>query len=162
MKLLNQTTLALSLALLCLSAQAADTPAESAAPTASVPSASDRISTARAAIKAKNWKLALAELNSAVKDDPKNADIHNLLGYANRKQSQPNLPKAFEHYKTALQLDPKHKGAHEYIGEAYLMDKKPAEAEKHLASLEKICGNKTCEEYADLAKSLADYRAKNK
>jgi hypothetical protein len=62
----------------------------------------------------------------------------------------------------ALQLDPKHKGAHEYIGEAYLMDKKPAEAEKHLASLEKICGNKTCEEYADLAKSLADYRAKNK
>jgi Tfp pilus assembly protein PilF len=166
MKLLNQTTLALSLALLCLSAQAADTPAESAAPTAtstaSTPTASERISTARAAIKAKNWKLALAELNSAVKDDPKNADIHNLLGYANRKQAQPNLPKAFEHYKMALQLDPKHKGAHEYIGEAYLMDKKPAEAEKHLASLEKICGNKTCEEYADLAKSLADYRAKNK
>jgi Tfp pilus assembly protein PilF len=117
MKLLNQTTLALSLALLCISAQAADTPAESAAPTAtstaSTPSASERISTARAAIKAKNWKLALAELNSAVKDDPKNADIHNLLGYANRKQAQPNLPKAFEHYKMALQLDPKHKGAHE-------------------------------------------------
>ena len=42
------------------------------------------------------------------------------------------------------------------------MDKKPAEAEKHLATLEKLCGNKTCEEYADLAKSLADYRVKNK
>ncbi len=157
MKIIQHTALALSLALSCLSVQAADTPAESAAPTAS-----ERMSAARTAIKAKNYQLALTELNAAVKEDPKNADVHNLLGYANRKQAQPNLPKAFEHYKMALQLDPKHKGAHEYIGEAYLMDKKPAEAEKHLASLEKICGNKTCEEYADLAKSLADYRAKNK
>jgi Tfp pilus assembly protein PilF len=131
-------------------------------PTAAGPTASERISTARDAIKAKNWKAALNELNMAVKEEPKNADVHNLLGYANRKQAQPNLPKAFEHYKMALQLDPKHKGAHEYIGEAYLMDKKPAEAEKHLATLEKLCGNKTCEEYADLAKSLGDYRVKNK
>lgn len=131
-------------------------------PTADAPAASDRMSTARAAIKVKDWKKALAELNVAVKEDPKNADAHNLYAYVNRKQAQPNLPKAFEHYKIALQLDPKHKGAHEYIGEAYLMDKNPAEAEKHLATLEKICGNKTCEEYADLAKSLADYRVKNK
>ncbi len=131
-------------------------------PTADAPTASERMSTARAAIKSKDWKKAIAELNVAVKEDPKSADAHNLYAYANRKQAQPNLPKAFEHYKIALQLDPKHKGAHEYIGEAYLMDKKPAEAEKHLASLEKICGNKTCEEYADLAKSLAEYRVKNK
>ena len=27
------------------------------------------------------------------------------------------------------------------------MDDKPAEAEKHLAELEKICGGKACEEY---------------
>ena len=150
----------LSMTMVCalsVSAFAADT-----APIATAPTASERITTARDAIKSKNWKLALAELNVAVNDEPKNADVHNLLGYSYRKQAQPNLPKAFEHYKTALQLDPKHKGAHEYIGEAYLMDKKPAEAEKHLATLEKLCGNKTCEEYADLAKSLADYRVKNK
>jgi Tfp pilus assembly protein PilF len=135
-----------------------------AADTSSVaaPVAPDRMVSARAAVKAKDWKKALAELNLAVKEDPKNADAHNLLGYTNRKQSQPNLAKAFEHYKMALQLDPKHKGAHEYIGEAYLMDKQPDEAEKHLAMLEKLCGNKTCEEYADLAKSLADYRTKSK
>ncbi len=40
------------------------------------------------------------------------------------------------------------------------MDKKPQEAEKHLLELEKICGNKTCEEYADLAKALAEYKAR--
>ena len=130
-------------------------------PTVSQPSASERISLAREAVKNKDWKKSLAELNIAVKDEPRNADAHNLLAYSLRKQATPNLPKAFEHYKTALSLNPKHKGAHEYIGEAYLMDKKPAEAEKHLTELEKICGNKSCEEYADLAKAIADYKAKN-
>jgi Tfp pilus assembly protein PilF len=145
-----------ALAAVCAAATAADTPSMAA------PEASDRLASARSAIQAKDWKKAIAELNAAVKAEPKNADAHNLLAYSNRKQAQPNLLKAFEHYKIALQLDPKHKGAHEYIGEAYLMDKKPEEAEKHLATLEKLCGNKTCEEYVDLSKSLAAYRANNK
>ena len=126
------------------------------------PTASERISTARDYIKAKNWKSALSELKMAARDEPRNADVYNLLGYSYRKQAQPDLPQAFASYKKALELDPKHLGAHEYIGEAYLMDKKPAEAQKHLVILEKLCGNKTCEEYADLAKSLSDYQAKNK
>ncbi len=137
-------------------AQAADT-----GPAVRQPSATERIDLARDAIKKQDWKRSLAELNLAAREEPRNADVHNLLGYTYRKQATPNLPKAFEHYKTALNLNPKHKGAHEYIGEAYLMDKKPQEAEKHLVELEKICGNKTCEEYADLAKALADYKAKN-
>ncbi len=137
-------------------AQAADT-----GPEVKQPSANERIDLARGAIKARDWRKALAELNLAVREEPRNAEVHNLLGYSYRKQASPNLPKAFEHYKTALGLNPKHKGAHEYIGEAYLMDKKPQEAEKHLAELEQLCGNKTCEEYADLAKSIAEYKAKN-
>jgi Tfp pilus assembly protein PilF len=149
--------LALGLACACSVSQAADT-GSSVAP----PSVAERLTDAREAIKGQNWRKAQSELNSALRSEPRNADVHNLLGYTHRKQAQPNLPKAFEHYKIALQLDPGHKGAHEYIGEAYLMDKKPIEAEKHLATLEKLCGNKTCEEYADLARSLADYRLKNK
>jgi lipoprotein NlpI len=92
---------------------------------------------------------------------PRSADVHSLYGFFYRKQAAPDLAKAFDSYKTALKFDPKHKGAHEYIGEAYLMAKQPEEAEKHLAQLELICGNKTCEEYEDLAKALADYKAKN-
>jgi hypothetical protein len=38
------------------------------------------------------------------------------------------------------------------------MDKKPAEAEKHLAELQRICGNTTCEEYVDLAHAIAQYK----
>ncbi len=125
------------------------------------PNASERLDLARAAIKNKDWKKSLAELNLAVRDEPRNADVHNLLGYSYRKQASPNLPKAFEHYKTALSLNPRHKGVHEYLGEAYLLDKKPEEAEKLLTELEKLCGNKTCEEYADLAKAITDYKAKN-
>ena len=68
------------------------------------------------------------------------------------------MPKAFEHYEAALRLQPTHRGAHESIGEAYLMDNKPAEAEKHLAQLEQICGGTGCEEYQDLFKSIAAYK----
>lgn len=139
-----------------LPAFAADIPGATSAP-----NASERLVAARKAIEAKDWGKAMSELNQAVREEPRNADVHNLLGYTYRKRATPDISKAFEHYKTALSLNPKHKGAHEYIGEAYLIDKKPAEAQKHLAQLEAICGNKTCEEYADLAKALADYKAKN-
>ncbi len=124
-------------------------------------SVSDRLATARTAIAAKDWGRAMSELSAAAREEPRNADVHNLLGYSYRKRATPDITKAFEHYYTALKIDPRHKGAHEYIGEAYLMEKRPLEAEKHLAELEKICGNKTCEEYADLSKSIADYKAKN-
>lgn len=154
---MKHLVLSLGLACACTASLAADT-----GTTVAQPSVAERLASAREAIKGQNWRKAQSELNTALKSEPKNADIHNLLGYTHRKQAQPNLPKAFEHYKAALQLNPQHKGAHEYIGEAYLMDKKPDEAAKHLAALETLCGDTSCEEYADLAKSIADYRASGK
>ena len=139
--------------------RAADTPSETPSVKSPGPGVKERLSIARTAIDAKDWTKALNELNLAAKEDPRNADVQNLLGYSYRKRSNPDLTKAFEHYNEALKLNPRHKGAHEYIGEAYLMDKKPAEAQKHLAQLEGLCGNKTCEEYADLAKAIANYNA---
>jgi Flp pilus assembly protein TadD len=126
------------------------------------PAASDHVGDARRAIQVKNWSTAITELKTAVREEPRNADAHNLLAYSYRKQAKSDLPKAFEHYGIALKLNPNHRGAHEYIGEAYLMDKKPAAAEKHLAELERICGNKTCEEYADLQRAISAYKVANK
>lgn len=117
---------------------------------------------ARLAVKARDWRRALISLNLALKEEPRNADVYNLLGYCYRKQASPDLSRAFEHYTMALKLDPKHRGAHEYIGEAYLMDRKPLEAEKHLLRLEAICGNRNCEEYADLARAIESYKAQKK
>ncbi|WP_291013420.1 tetratricopeptide repeat protein [Hydrogenophaga sp.] len=147
--------LLLAAALAWSGAHAADTPSNLG------PTVSERLTTARAAIAAKDWSRALSELNTAAREEPRNAEVHNLLGYSHRKQATPNLAKAFEHYRIALQIDPKHKGAHEYIGEAYLMNRQPAEAEKHLTTLEQLCGSQTCEEYADLARAIQDYRTKN-
>ena len=142
----------LLLALGAAGATANDTPEPAPPPVA------EQLSSARAAIAKKGWSRALSELQSALRQEPRNAEVHNLLGYTYRKQDTPNLPKAFEHYHKALEFNPKHRGAHEYIGEAYLMDKKPDQAQKHLEALEAICGNKTCEECADLTRSLAEYR----
>ena len=47
------------------------------------------------------------------------ADIYNLLGYSYRKNDNPDLDKAFESYKIAIEVDPEHLGAHEYLGELY-------------------------------------------
>ena len=105
-----------------------------------------------AAIKAQDWPGAVTRLNAALRTDPDNADVHNLLGFAYRKQGQ--LDPAFRHYERALKLDPRHRGAHEYIGEAYLIAGRKPQAIEHLAALEKICG-RGCEEYQDLAKAIA-------
>ena len=150
---------ALALFAATTAAEAADTPGSN--PGVRAPSAAERLARARKAIEAKDWSAALRELNAAEREEPRNADVQNLLGYSYRKRANPDLPKAIGHYQAALRLDPRHKGAHEYLGEAWLMDGKPAEAEKHLAELEKICGGKACEEYQDLAKAIADHKAKH-
>lgn len=109
------------------------------------------------AIEAKSWNNAILAFKRVVARDPKNADAHNFLGYANRWQG--NMDESFQHYHEALKLNPNHKGANEYIGVAYLKINKPEKASEHLAKLEKICGVK-CEEYEDLSKAIAEYAAK--
>ena len=104
------------------------------------------------AVQAKDWGKAVTFLSSVVKVEPTNADAQNLLGYAYRNQKKYDL--AFVHYNAALKIDPKHKAAHEYVGEAYVLTGNKAKAQEHLAALERICG-KGCEEYQDLARALA-------
>ena len=111
------------------------------------------------AIEAKDWNGAIKSLTAAAQREPRNADIQNLLGYSYRNAGK--LDPAFKHYQLALQIDPRHRGAHEYIGEAYLLADNPAKAEEHLAALKKICPG-VCEERDDLMKSIERYRASKK
>ncbi len=117
--------------------------------------------TGRARIAAKDWSGAAAVMEKAVARDPRNADYHNLLAYAVRNGANPNMDLVFKHYQEALRLDPKHRGAHEYIGEAYLMVGNPAKAKEHLAALNKLCFF-TCEEYRDLKKAIERYESTKK
>jgi len=111
------------------------------------------------AIEAKDWNGAIQSLTKAAQSDSRSADIQNLLGYAYRNTGQ--LEPAFKHYQRALQLDPRHLGAHEYIGEAYLIANNPAKAEEHLAALKRFCPG-MCEERDDLSKKIQEYRARSK
>ena len=111
----------------------------------------------KAAIAAKDWNAAIRSLSSAALRDTRNADIENYLGYAYRQSGK--LESAFAHYQRALRLDPRHRGAHEYIGEAYLLANNLAKAEEHLAALERICLI-PCDEYEDLKEAVAKYRAR--
>ncbi len=107
--------------------------------------------TGKKAIERKDWKAAVDSLSKALTRSPESADIHNYLGYAHRHLD--DLTQSFAHYHEALRIDPNHRGANEYIGEAYLKAGQPEKAAEHLARLEKICG-KRCEEYQDLARSI--------
>ena len=136
-------------------ASAADTPEPARAP-------ADRdLGDARARIAAKDWAGARDVMEKAVVREPGNAEYHNLLAYAIRHTPNPNMDVVFKHYGEALRIDPKHKGAHEYIGEAYLLVGNLAKAKEHLAALDKLCFF-SCEEYRDLKKAIQQYEARKK
>lgn len=110
----------------------------------------------RAALKAGDARTALPRFQSALKRFPDAADLHNELGFTHRKLRQ--MDKAFEHYKRALAIRPDHRGAHEYIGEAYLIVDDLPGAERHLATLRSLC-LLPCDESKDLEKAIAEYKS---
>ena len=126
----------------------------------SAPATSDPVlEQAAAAGERKDWPAAQALLREALAKTPDNADYHNLYAYALRNGANPDMSLVFTHYNEALRLDPKHRGAHEYIGEAYLLVGNPAKAKEHLAQLDKLCFL-PCSEYRDLKTAIADYERK--
>ena len=109
-------------------------------------------------IEEKRWDEAVQVLTTEAERDRSNADVHNWLGYAERNRGDADA--AFGHYARALALDPKHRGAHEYVGEAYLMVGDLARAKEHLAVLAKLCRSR-CEEYEDLKEHVEDYEERH-
>ena len=111
---------------------------------------------ANAAIAKKDWVAAQTTLKQALTNNAQNADYHNLYAYSLRKGANPDMKLVFFHYEEALRIDPKHRGAHEYIGEAYLQTGDLAKAKEHLAALDKLCFF-GCEEFTDLKAAVAKY-----
>ena len=147
----SRTLLAVIAAVLVMSASAALADAGTWAPETS---ADPNFVAAKKAIDAGDWKKALDLLNKC----RVNADVHNYLGYTYRHLG--NFDAAFHNYKRALEIEPQHRGAHEYVGEAFLLTNNLPKAEEHLAALNRICGT-GCEEYKDLAREIAAYKKKH-
>ena len=106
------------------------------------------------ALVAEDWNGAIAALKLAALRDPRNADIHNYIGYAYRRLRQ--LGPAMQYYQQALLLNRRHRSAHEHLGELYLVLGEPAKAEQQLATLQEICLI-PCVETDDLKRAIAAY-----
>ena len=105
----------------------------------------------RAKIEAKDYKAALAELMPML-DTHQHADVYSLMGFALRKTG--DYKQAYTFYRKALDFDPEHKGALEYLGELYVETGQVDKARENLALLKKLCPV-GCEEMFDLEEALA-------
>src|SRR4030095_3086490 len=106
--------------------------------------------------------LAMATLGVAADVPPSSRlpEDQDLRAAAPRSHPpNPDMNVVFQHYREALRIAPQHRGAHEYIGEAYLMVGDLPRAKEHLAALDKLCFF-TCAEYRDLKKEMEHYEKK--
>jgi Flp pilus assembly protein TadD len=108
------------------------------------------LTSVRAKIAAKNYPAALTELRDLA-EDTQQADVYNLLGFTLRKTG--DFKTSLTYYVKALQLQPDHKGAHEYLGELYVQTGDLDKAKEQLAVLAKLCPG-GCEEREDLEKAI--------
>jgi tetratricopeptide (TPR) repeat protein len=113
---------------------------------------------AEKAIKKGQFDKAYEMLAAKESKYSKNADLYNLMGYSARKMQR--YDDSMAHYLRALEINPKHKGALEYIGELYLTLNQPDDAKAMLAKLEKVCFL-GCDEKTELAEAISAWEAQN-
>ena len=96
-------------------------------------------------VKAKKaYEKAIKSLLEANAQNPSDPDTLNLLGFSHRKIG--DYSNAEIYYAMGLEIDPKHVGINEYMGELFVATNRMGEAKKRLAVLE----NCNCKEYNDL------------
>jgi Flp pilus assembly protein TadD len=115
------------------------------------------LSSVRAKIKANDYAAALAKLRDLA-EDTQQADVYNLLGFTLRKTG--DFKTSLTYYTKALELQPDHKAAREYLGELYVETGNMAKAKEQLAILAKLCPG-GCEEREDLQKAISAKSASN-
>ena len=104
----------------------------------------------------KDFKSSIKILNDLISEDPNGytkADLYNYLGFASRKQSNPDYELAENYYLKALELNNNHVGALEYLGELYFETDRRDEALVLLDRIKMFAGDNS-NEYKDLNKLL--------
>ncbi|MGO4566733.1 tetratricopeptide repeat protein [Rhizobium sp. 2YAF20] len=115
------------------------------------------LTSVRAKIAAKNYAGALDELRGLAEDNQQ-ADVYNLMGFTLRKTG--DFKTSLTYYTKALELQPDHKAAREYLGELYVETGNMDKAKEQLASLQNLCPA-GCEELEDLQKAIVAKAAVN-
>lgn len=109
------------------------------------------------AVNSGKYDRALQLLEKLVQSEPGNANAWNYLGFSHRKLE--HYDSALAAYGKALKIDPRHRGAHEYLGELYLMTGDIAKAEEQLRKLDDLCFF-GCSEYDELKAAIAKQKQK--
>lgn len=107
-------------------------------------------------IEAQRYQAAIDKLQSALAEKPNDADLLNLLAFSQRKLER--FDEALVNYRKALEIEPEHRGANEYLGELYLQLGQPEMAEERLKVLDGACFF-GCDEYDELENAIEAYRA---
>ena len=109
-------------------------------------------------IESEKFQAAINKLQEALKESPDDADLLNLTAFSQRKLQR--FDEAMVNYQKALEADPGHRGANEYLGELYLQLGQPEKAEERLKVLDDECFF-GCDEYDDLKQAIENWRAQN-
>ena len=104
------------------------------------------------------YSKALIDLKKIVRDEPRNADAHNYIGFCYRKSGQ--LRDAQAAYNKVFAINPEHRGALEYQGELFLKLGDLKSAKRNLEKLIKICGRE-CKESSELERAISGFMASN-
>jgi tetratricopeptide (TPR) repeat protein len=130
------------------------------------PSSGDDYEQGKAAFEQEDWPAVIEHMERAIEERPWDDDAYNLMGFAYRRLG--DYDKALEAYDRALKLNPHHRGALEYLGEAYLELDRPELAKGMLDRLalecQQIAANAAgdswqarCEEWQDLNEAYEAY-----
>jgi tetratricopeptide (TPR) repeat protein len=130
------------------------------------PSSDADYAAGKAAFERKDWPSVIGNLTLVILRRPWHDNAHAMLGFAWRKLGSYN--RSFEHYRAALALNPRHRGALEYLGEAYLELGRAEEANATLLRLAEVCNHVVmafdntgwksgCEELDDLEEAFAEH-----
>jgi tetratricopeptide (TPR) repeat protein len=130
------------------------------------PSSDADYAAGKEAFERKDWPAVIGNLTLVILRRPWHDNAHSMLGFAWRKLG--SYDRSFEHYRAALALNPRHRGALEYLGEAYLELGRPKEARVTLLRLAEVCNHVVmafdntgwksgCEELEDLETAFAEH-----
>jgi tetratricopeptide (TPR) repeat protein len=131
------------------------------------PPGDDDYAQGKAVFEREDWPEVIEHMTRVIAKRPWHDDAYNLLGFAYRKLG--DYDRALEAYDRALDLNPHHRGALEYLGEAYLELDRPELAKHMLDRLAAECqqvamrtnaadGSPSgCEEWQELKEAYDSY-----
>lgn len=109
-------------------------------------------------IEDEKFQQAIEELKQALEEDSDDADLLNLIAYSHRQLKHYDI--ALTYYQQALQIEPDHRGANEYLGELFLQLGQLKKAQQRLAVLDKECFF-GCDEFDELEQAIEQYQKQN-